>query len=79
MNSHPSLLSLRDCLFTIISNLSPYISSLSMTAALKLTKLFSHVAAPTNLLSYQPYHRFVQFLLDTFNNLVQYQYAGLFR
>jgi len=76
VNSHPCLDSLKECLFTIITNLSPYAGSLCMTTALKLTKLFAQIAAPANLLSYQPYHRYVQFLLDTFNNLIQYQYAG---
>ena len=77
MDSSSRLSSLNDTLLTILVNVSPFITSLSMTAAMKLAKLFVLYATPKNLLSNQNCHRYVQFLLETFNNLIQYQYAGM--
>jgi len=76
MDCSPRLIGLHDTLLTILVNISPFITSLSMTAAMKIAKLFELFATPKNLLSNQNCHRYVQFLLETFNNLIQYQYAG---
>lgn len=76
MDCSPKLMGIHDTLLTILSNVSPFITSLSMTAAMKLVKLFELFATPKNLLSNRNCHRFVQFLLEIFNNLIQYQYSG---
>ena len=75
-DSSASLLPLRECLLTIITNTSPYISSISSNASGKLIKLFLKFSAPKPLLTNEKYHRFCQFLLEIFNNLIQYQFAG---
>jgi len=76
LDSSPRLAGLHDTMLTILVNISPFITSLSMTAAMKLAKLFELFATPKNLLSNQNCHRYVQLLLEAFNNLIQYQYAG---
>ena len=76
VDSSARLVGLHDTLLTILVNVSPFITSLSMTSAMKVAKLFHLFATPKNLLSNPNCHRYVQFLLETFNNLIQYQYAG---
>lgn len=77
MDCSPRLIGIHDTLLTILANVSPFITSLSMTSAMKLAKLFELFATPKNLLSNKNCHRFVQFLLEIFNNLIQYQYSGI--
>ena len=71
-----SLSSLYNCLLTIISNASPYLKTLSLVGSLKLVKLFEVFSSTRFLMSADNNHQFVFFLLDIFNNLVQYQYGG---
>jgi len=68
---------LHECLLTIIDNLSPYLKTLSMVATLSLMRLFDKYSRPKFLFSNDRNHRFVFFLLETFNNLIQYQYEGM--
>jgi hypothetical protein len=67
---------LYDCLLTIIANVSPYTKTLSMISSLKLVNLFEAFAAPKYLYTSEKSPQFVHLLLETFNNLVQYQYEG---
>lgn len=61
---------------SIISNVSSYIKRLSMVASVKLVNLFQLFASPKFLYRHPDNHTFVEQLLTTFNNMVQYQYEG---
>jgi len=66
---------LYDCFLTIISNISPYVNC-SLNSAIHLIRLFAKLSQPSFLLQKERNHRFVFFLLETFNNIIQYQYQG---
>ncbi|VDM64350.1 unnamed protein product [Angiostrongylus costaricensis] len=70
------LQSLFDCLLTIIVNVSPYLKSLSMVAANKLLHLVEAFSTPWFLFSSPTNHHLVFFLLEVFNNIIQYQFDG---
>ncbi|VDD92332.1 unnamed protein product [Enterobius vermicularis] len=74
--SNYRLQSLYDCLLTIIVNISPYLKSLSMVAANKLVHLLEAFSTPWFLFSSPSNHHLVFFLLEIFNNIVQYQFDG---
>ena len=71
-----SLVPLYNCLLTVISNVSPYLKTLSLISSLKLVKLFEVFSTRRFLLSAENNHQYVFFLLDIFNNIIQYQYNG---
>lgn len=73
---HPRICSLYDCLLTVIVNISPYLKNLSMATATKLLQLMEIFSQPSFLFSHQQNHHLVFFLLESFNNLVQYQFDG---
>uniref|UniRef100_A0A3B3Z3X0 HID1 domain containing b n=1 Tax=Poecilia mexicana TaxID=48701 RepID=A0A3B3Z3X0_9TELE len=75
---HQRLHPLFDCLLTIIVNISPYLKSLSMVAANKLLHLLEAFSTPWYLLSAPQNHNLVFFLLEVFNNIIQYQFDGNF-
>jgi len=66
---------LYDCFLTIISNISPYVNC-SLNASIHLIRLFAKLSQPSFLFQKERNHRFVFFLLETFNNVIQYQYQG---
>ena len=68
--------SLCDCLMTIIANVSPYVKSFGMQSSNKLLNLFQSFTAPAQLLSNDSVLNIVGFLLETFNNCIQYQFDG---
>uniref|UniRef100_A0A7E4VQW4 Protein HID1 n=1 Tax=Panagrellus redivivus TaxID=6233 RepID=A0A7E4VQW4_PANRE len=70
------LQSLFDCLLTIIVNVSPYLKSLSMVTANKLVHLVEAFSTPWYLFSAPNSHHLVFFLLEVFNNIIQYQFDG---
>ncbi|KJH52327.1 hypothetical protein DICVIV_01529 [Dictyocaulus viviparus] len=70
------LQSLFDCLLTIIVNVSPYLKSLSMVASNKLLHLVEAFSTPWFLFSSPTNHHLVFFLLEVFNNIIQYQFDG---
>lgn len=55
---------------------SPYLKSLSMTTANKLVHLVEAFSTPWFLFSSQNNHHLVFFLLEVFNNIIQYQFDG---
>ena len=65
-----------DCLLTILCNVSPYIKSMSMIAACKLLHLLEAFSTPWFLFSSPTNHHLVFFLLEIFNNIIQYQFDG---
>ncbi|KAM9837592.1 protein HID1b [Aulostomus maculatus] len=73
---HQRLQPLFDCLLTIIVNISPYLKSLSMVAANKLLHLLEAFCTPWFLFSSPQHHHLVFFLLEVFNNIIQYQFDG---
>ncbi|KAM6897473.1 protein HID1b [Xenentodon cancila] len=75
-SGHQRLHPLFDCLLTIIVNISPYLKSLSMVAANKLLHLLEAFSTPWFLLSASQNHHLVFFLLEVFNNIIQYQFDG---
>uniref|UniRef100_A0A8D3C787 HID1 domain containing n=1 Tax=Scophthalmus maximus TaxID=52904 RepID=A0A8D3C787_SCOMX len=75
-SGHQRLQPLFDCLLTIIVNISPYMKSLSMVAANKLLHLLEAFSTPWFLFSSTQNHLLVFFLLEVFNNIIQYQFDG---
>lgn len=73
---HQRLQPLFDCLLTIIVNVSPYLKTLSMVASTKLLHLLEAFSTPWFLYSNQTNHHLVFFLLEIFNNIIQYQFDG---
>ena len=65
-----------DCLLTIIVNVSPYLKSLCMLSASKLLHLLEAFSTAWFMVSSPHNHHLVFFLLEAFNNLVQYQFDG---
>ncbi|KAI3379111.1 hypothetical protein SNEBB_011458 [Seison nebaliae] len=75
-NSHKKVQELHDCLLTIIVNISPYLKSLTMIAATKLINLVEIFSNVNVLYSRPNAQHLVFFLLETINNIVQYQFDG---
>ncbi|CAK4732153.1 unnamed protein product [Aphanomyces euteiches] len=76
VNGYEKLNSVYNCFLTIISNISPYIKKLNMVSSVRLLRLFKLFSQPRYLFDNEANHHLVFFLLDTFNNLIQYQYEG---
>ncbi|XP_010854794.1 PREDICTED: protein HID1 [Bison bison bison] len=75
-SGHQRLQPLFDCLLTIVVNVSPYLKSLSMVAANKLLHLLEAFSTTWFLFSTAQNHHLVFFLLEVFNNIIQYQFDG---
>ncbi|XP_023720338.1 protein HID1 isoform X1 [Cryptotermes secundus] len=73
---HQRLQPLFDCLLTILVNVSPYLKTLSMVASVKLLHLLEAFSTPWFLFSSPTNHHLVFFLLEIFNNIIQYQFDG---
>ncbi|XP_012257162.1 protein HID1 [Athalia rosae] len=73
---HQRLQPLFDCLLTILVNVSPYLKTLSMVASTKLLHLLEAFGTPWFLFSSPTNHHLVFFLLEIFNNIIQYQFDG---
>ncbi|XP_044729152.1 protein HID1 isoform X2 [Chrysoperla carnea] len=73
---HQRLQPLFDCLLTILVNVSPYLKTLSMVASTKLLHLLEAFSTPWFLFSSKNNHHLVFFLLEIFNNIIQYQFDG---
>eukprot|EP00941_MAST-03F_sp_MAST-3F-sp1_P002436 g2436.t1 len=76
VNGSKKLKTLHSCLLTIISNISPYTKSLSNVASMKILALFEIFASPRFIFRSPGSHQYLLFLIDIFNNLIQYQYEG---
>lgn len=57
---------------------SPYLKTLSMVASTKLLHLLEAFSTPWFLFSSPTNHHLVFFLLEIFNNIIQYQFDGKF-
>ena len=76
MDGHEKLASLHNCFTTIICNVSPYCKSLNSATSVKLCNLLSYFAAPHHMFAADGNYIFVVMLLETLNNILQYQYQG---
>jgi hypothetical protein len=63
-------------LLTAICNMSPYLKSASATSSIKLVNLFHMLCSPKFLFDAESNHTLLSLLLQTFNNVLQYQYTG---
>jgi hypothetical protein len=76
VDSHARLAPLHECLLTVITNVSPYVKALTAAAAAKLLQLFDMFCKPKFVFASSRNHRYCAFLLETLNNIIQYQYEG---
>ncbi|KAI8817091.1 high-temperature-induced dauer-formation protein-domain-containing protein [Fimicolochytrium jonesii] len=72
----PTSIPLHEPLLTALANVSPYVKTLSVTTANKLLSLYSAFASPAFMLANEYNHKNVFYVLEVFNNLVQYQVTG---
>ncbi|RUS19921.1 high-temperature-induced dauer-formation protein-domain-containing protein [Endogone sp. FLAS-F59071] len=70
-----SLSSLYPALLLTITNVSPYLKNLSVVSSNKLVSLFGSFAAPGFILADEGNHWLVEYLLEAFDYVIQYQYA----
>ena len=70
------LSALYNCFLTIICNVSPYCKSLGTVSSVKLVNLFQLFVSPKFLYASESNHIYVAMILETFNNIIQYQYEG---
>jgi hypothetical protein len=75
-DGHEKLTTLHNCFLTIICNVSPYCKCLISSTSVKLLNLVSHFAAPRRLFGAETNYIYVVMLLETLNNILQYQYQG---
>lgn len=76
VSGYEKLNSVYNCFLTIICNISPYCKKLHMVSAVRLLRLFKLFAQPRYLFDNEANHHLVFFLLETFDNIIQYQYEG---
>ncbi|TPX57219.1 hypothetical protein PhCBS80983_g03995 [Powellomyces hirtus] len=72
----PPSLPLHEPLLTALANVSPYIKTLTVTTSTKLLSLFSAFSNPAFMFANEHNHKNVFFILEVFNNLIQYQVTG---
>ena len=61
---------------SILATASPYLKRTSLVAANKLVHLFEVFSSPRFLFAAEDNHHLMFFLLEAFNNLIQYQFEG---
>lgn len=76
MGSSCSLKCQLNTIFAAFPAVSPYLKSLSMVAANKLLHLLEAFSTTWFLFSAAQNHHLVFFLLEAFNNIIQYQFDG---
>lgn len=76
VSGYEKLNSVYNCFLTIICNISPYCKKLHMVSAVRLLRLFKLFSQPRYLFDNEANHHLVFFLLETFDNIIQYQYEG---
>ncbi|CAH0521849.1 unnamed protein product [Peronospora belbahrii] len=76
VSGYEKLNSVYNCFLTIICNITPYCKRLNMVSAVRLLRLFKLFAQPRYLFDNEANHHLVFFLLEAFDNIIQYQYEG---
>ncbi|EPB85631.1 hypothetical protein HMPREF1544_07625 [Mucor circinelloides 1006PhL] len=74
--SRGTLSTLYPALIKTIANISPYLKNLTPLTCSKLLALFSSMSAPGFLLADEANHHLVEYLLEAFNNMIQFQYEN---
>ncbi|KAL9549615.1 hypothetical protein MBANPS3_005114 [Mucor bainieri] len=69
------LSSLYPALILTISNISPYLTNIGVTTASKLLTLFHSMSSAPFLMADEYNFQLTSYLLETFNNIINYQYA----
>ncbi|XP_064406820.1 protein HID1-like [Halichondria panicea] len=72
----PRLQPLYDCLLTVMVNVSPYLKTLSMVTCSRLMHLMESFSTPWFLFAKPTNHYLVFYMLEIFNNIIQYQFDG---
>eukprot|EP00004_Rigifila_ramosa_P022164 TRINITY_DN6004_c0_g1_i1.p1 TRINITY_DN6004_c0_g1~~TRINITY_DN6004_c0_g1_i1.p1 ORF type:complete len:976 (-),score=252.71 TRINITY_DN6004_c0_g1_i1:80-3007(-) len=73
VDGQPRLEVLFDCILTIVANISPYVKCFSNVTCLKLMGLFEMFVHPRFVYAREHHHQFILYLIETFNNILQYQ------
>eukprot|EP01127_Copromyxa_protea_P004413 TRINITY_DN14278_c0_g1_i1.p1 TRINITY_DN14278_c0_g1~~TRINITY_DN14278_c0_g1_i1.p1 ORF type:complete len:860 (-),score=148.09 TRINITY_DN14278_c0_g1_i1:1-2259(-) len=76
LDGNPSLQSLWEYCLVTLSNISAFVTNVSKTSGVKLLRLFQALTQPKFLYEHPLNYRFCFFLLEIFNNVLQYQYHG---
>ncbi|TPX68378.1 hypothetical protein SpCBS45565_g03187 [Spizellomyces sp. 'palustris'] len=74
--SRSPMATLHEHLLTAMTNVSPFVKALNVTTATKLLSLFNLFSNPAFMLANEHNHKNVFFLLEAFNNILQYQVTG---
>lgn len=67
--------SLGHMMFTVIANISPYLTNLGLVASVKLVNLLDVILMPNFLMCSADNYKFLVYLLEVFNNVIQYQFS----
>ncbi|KAG2184645.1 hypothetical protein INT43_000558 [Umbelopsis isabellina] len=70
-----ALTTLYPALILIITNVSPYLKNLSVGSSAKLVSLFNSFSAPGFLLADDSNHKLVEYILEAFNSIIQFQFT----
>ncbi|CEI93251.1 hypothetical protein RMCBS344292_07490 [Rhizopus microsporus] len=73
--SRGTLSTLYPAFIMTITNISPYLKSISPIASSKLIALFSSMSAPGFLLADEANHKLIKYLLEAFNNMIRFQFS----
>ncbi|KAI7907919.1 high-temperature-induced dauer-formation protein-domain-containing protein [Cokeromyces recurvatus] len=75
-SSKGTLSTLYPALIKTITNISPYLKGLSRLTCSKLLTLFGSISAPGFILADEANYHLVEYLLETINNIIQFQYTN---
>ncbi|CAO3591862.1 unnamed protein product [Absidia cylindrospora] len=75
-STHGSLSSLYPAFILTMTNVSPYLKNLSVGSASKLITLFNSVSSAGFMLADDSNHRLTGYMLEIFNNIIQYHFAN---
>lgn len=71
-----NLYQLFDHLLTIITNISPFLTTMSMISSKCLVQLFEIFSSPYVIFNEPSFHHLTVLLFEIFNNIIQYQFTG---
>ncbi|CAO3650512.1 unnamed protein product [Cunninghamella blakesleeana] len=74
-STHGGLSSLYPAFILTIVNVSPYLKNLSITTSNKLITLFNSLSSPGFMLADESNHRLTGYMIEIFNNIIQYHFA----
>ncbi|KAI8997769.1 high-temperature-induced dauer-formation protein-domain-containing protein [Pilobolus umbonatus] len=72
--THGTLSSLYPALVLTLCNISAYVKNMSVTSVSKLMSMFHSMSLPTFLLADEHNYQLTIYLLETFNNIIHYQF-----